>query len=221
MSCITCAAAGAALGCKKAPAAGSDEAGAGKESAAGPNKDIPCKEDTNKQVVNGKLSRCLLTTDFAIDGYTCEAGKIVDLQPTGKLKGCSLKTAKVVDGTSCKDGLALFPSGKLRRCKATVARNIAAGVDLRAGDWVTFNEAGNIKRLELEPGPNKIQNLPCKGYLNYFHDNGKLKKCELSADATIEGKLVASKADGGSVSVCFDDKGKRVADCSLLTGAWD
>jgi hypothetical protein len=55
------------------------------------------------------------------------------------------------------------------------------------------------------------------GYLNYFHENGKLKKCELAEDAVIEGKKVSAKG-AGTVYVCFDDGGKRVADCNLLSG---
>jgi hypothetical protein len=182
-------------------------------------EDIPCKDDSNKSLVNGKISSCLLSKDFSIDGYECVGSKMFELHAAqGKLKGCYLKAPKVVDGWSCQDGLSLYASGKLRRCKVTAAKSAGEGIDVRVGDWVTVFEGAGIKRLELAAGPTKVQGLPCKGYLNFFHENGKLKKCELSEDATIEGKKVSAKTDAGAVFVCFDDKGKRVADCSLLTG---
>lgn len=221
---ITCVSLALATGaCKKASAekdgravTGSD-AGVAVTGAA--TAEYPCKEDTNKALVNGKLSRCLLTKDFTVDGYTCERGKVFEILPSGKLKGCYLASAKVVDGYSCKEGLALYEDGKLKRCKLTAGRSAGVGTEVRAGDWVTLYPEGGIKRLELASGSNEIQGLPCKGYLNYFHENGKLKKCELSEDATIEGKkIAAAKTGAGSVYVCFDDKGKRVADCGVLTG---
>jgi hypothetical protein len=211
----------AVAGCKKGdPAKGGAEGGAASAStgAGAGAGDVPCKEDQYKTVVNGKVQKCMLTKDYTVDGYTCEGAKFAELFPDGKLKDCYLRTAKVVDGYSCKEGLSLLPTGKLRRCKVTANKTAAPGVEVRAGDWVTLYDGGTIKRLELASGPNKILGLPCKGYLNYLHENGKLKKCELSEDATIEGKKVSSKSDAGYVYVCFDDKGKRVPDCNVLTG---
>jgi hypothetical protein len=205
-------------GCKKPAAEKEDGAVTGSASGITTTAAVayPCKDDTNKALVDGKLSKCLLTKDFTVDGYTCEGGKVFELLPSGKLKGCYLATAKVVDGYSCKDGLSLYDNGKLRRCKLTAPRNAGPGTEVRAGDWVSFYPDGSIRRLES--GANKIQGLPCKGYLNFFHENGKLKKCELSEDATVEGKRISAKSDAGYVYVCFDDKGKRVADCGVLTG---
>lgn len=200
---------------------GSTSASAAPSAVASAAKKVgpPCKDDTNKRLspTTGKVTSCLLDKDFTTDGYECSAGKMIEL--TGeKLKGCYLRTPKVIDGYSCKDGLSLHPSGKLRRCKVTEAKKVAEGIDVRPGDWVTLYDGGGIKRLELAAGPNKIQTLTCKGYLNFFHENGALKKCELAEDATIEGKRVSATSDAGAVYVCFDDKGKRVPDCNTLSG---
>ena len=210
-------------GCKKGDGAGSSGEAGATGSAASSNgdgvlSDGICEADTNKLVVKGKIEKCKLSKDLSVDGYTCGAGVVVETHPDGKFKGCYLKEPKVVDGYSCKDGLHLYPGGKLERCKVTAAKNVRAGIDVRAGDWVSLRKDGTISRLELGSGPNKIFDIPCKGYFNYFYPDGKLKKCELAEDATIEGKKVSSKADGGSVYVCFDAAGKRLADCKLLTG---
>lgn len=182
--------------------------------------EVPCKDDSNKSLANGRISSCVLAKDFTIDGYDCVGSKMFELHAAqGKLKGCYLKAPKIVDGWSCQDGLSLYPSGRLRRCKVTTPKSAGEGVDVRPGDWVTVYEGAGIKRLELAVGPTKVQGYPCKGYLNFFHENGKLKKCELSEDTTIEGKKVNAKTDAGAaVFVCFDDKGKRVTDCNVLTG---
>ena len=211
-------------GCKKGDGAGSSgEAGAAgsasSSAAAGLLSDANCEADTNKQVVKGRIERCKLSKDLTVDGYTCGAGAVVETHSDGKFKGCYLKEPKVVDGFTCKDGLQLYPGGKLERCKVTAAKNVRAGIDVRAGDWVTLRKDGTISRLELGSGPNKIYDIPCRGYFNYFYPDQKLKKCELAEDTTLEGKKVSSKADGGSVYLCFDPAGKRLADCKLLTGA--
>ena len=213
------------VGCKKGDGAGSSgEAGAAGSAASSPSdgllSDAICQADVNKLVVKGKIEKCKLSKDLTVDGYTCGVGVVVETQPDGKFKGCYLKEPKVVDGYTCKDGLHLYPGGKLERCKLTAPKNVSPGVDVRAGDWVTLTKGGALSRLELASGPNKIHDVPCKGYFNYLYEDGKLKKCELAEDTVIEGKKVSAKADGGSVYVCFDAAGKRVADCKLLTGAF-
>lgn len=212
--------------CKKGDggAAGGDGGAAGTASSGSASSgktlltDANCKADTNKAVSNGRISRCTLTKELTVDGFTCGVDVVVETHADGSFKGCYLKEAKVVDGYSCKDALDLYPGGKLHRCKVTAPKNAGPGIDVRAGDWVTLSKTGSISRLELGSGPNKIHDLTCKGYLNYFYEDGKTKKCELAEDAVIEGKKVPAKADGGSVFVCFDAAGKRVADCKLLTG---
>jgi hypothetical protein len=178
---------------------------------------LPCRDD-KKLMANGKLTSCVLANDVTIDGFDCVRGRILELHPNGNMKGCYLKTRKVVDDWSCQDGISRFPSGKLRRCKVSIAKRAGEGTEVRPGDWVTLYEGAGIRRLELASGPASVQGLPCKGYLNFFHENGKLKKCELDEDATIEGKKVSARSDAGPVYVCFDEQGKRVADCSMLGG---
>lgn len=206
-------------GCKKGSEGGAEGGVSSSASASGSNDPPPCAEDKNKKLTDGKITACLITKEYPVDGFVCEANKTIELRKDGHLAGCYLKTAKVVSGYSCKDGLALQTDGKLHRCKLTAARNVG-GIDLRPGDWVTlFDGKEAIRRVELGAGPNKILGMPCIGYLNFLHENGKLKKCELSEDVTIEGKKVAFKSDGGSsVYVCFDEQGKRVLDCNTLTG---
>ncbi len=212
---------GGVAGCKKGAAAASGEGGAAEATSSGEAllSDAICQTDANKLVVKGKIAKCKLSKDLTTDGYTCGAGVVVETHNDGTFKGCYLKSPKVVDGYSCQDALQLYPGGKLERCKLTAPKTASAGVDARAGDWVSFRKDGTLSRLELGSGPNKIQNIPCRGYFNYLYPSGKLKKCELSEDTVIEGKKVSSKADGGSVYVCFDPAGKRLADCNLLTGA--
>jgi hypothetical protein len=179
----------------------------------------PCRTDQPSTNAHGRTTSCTLASEFALDGYVCAAGKTIEIHPSGKLKGCSLKEPKVVDGWSCQDGMTLYPTGRLRRCKVTDGRRLDPGIEVRAGDWITLYEGESLKRLELAVGPNEIQGHPCKGYLNFFHENLQLKKCELAADTTIDGQKVASRtAAGAPVYVCFDAKGKRVADCATLTG---
>jgi hypothetical protein len=191
-----------------------DDAGGGR-----PKSKPECKDDTNKRSdSNGNVTSCLLASAQSFEGYACEAGKIAEFSK-GVFKGCYLAEAKEVDGFTCKAGLSLYPNGKLRRCQITAAKKVAEGIEARPTDWVTLYEGGSIKRLELASGPNKILGLPCKGYLNYFHENGKLKKCELSETATVDGANVEVKDK--SVYVCFDEQGKRVADCNLLKGMTD
>jgi hypothetical protein len=209
---------------KASPTASSSAqaASAGASTAAAAAADVPCKDDSNKRVEDGKVTSCVLTKPYTtVDGYTCDADKIMYLYPNGKLKSGYLATPKEVNGFSCQDALDLTKDGKLRRCKVTQDKMVG-DIPVKAGNWVTVYESGAVKRLEIGSGSTKIQGLSCKGYFNYFHENGKLKKCELAEDATLDGKKIAAKGPKGeSVHVCFDDKGKRLADCKLLTGALD
>src|SRR5690606_8059669 len=133
-----------------------------------------------------------LAEELTIDGFSCAEGKPIEIFPGGRLKGCSLTHPRLLEGWSCQDGLTLHPGGRLRRCKVTSPRHVDPGVDVRPGDWVTLYEGGALKRLELATGPSTIQGYPCKGYLNFFHENGRLKKCELAADALVDGVKVSA-----------------------------
>jgi hypothetical protein len=199
-----------------APATSSSSVASMKGSALGVP---PCRSDQTITSAHGRTSSCILVAEFSLDGYVCAAGKQIEIHPSGKLKGCSLREPRTVDDWSCQDGMTLYPSGRLRRCKVTAARRIEPAVDVRPGDWVTLYEGAGLKRLELAVGPNTIQGYPCKGYLNFFHESGRLKKCELESDMTIEGQRVSWRTTSGApVYVCFDAKGKRVADCATLSG---
>jgi hypothetical protein len=192
--------------CKKDEPKSDSPAPSASSSAALAESGPPCRNDPSKKVgPNGKVTACVLAKPYVVDGYTCEWGKAFELYPNGKLRTCYLREAKTIDGTSCHDHVSFYASGKLERCRVYATRNnVIEGVDVQTGDWVTFYESGAVKRLELVIAPMKIQGVSCKGHQNYFHENGKLKKCELA------------DADGGPAVVCFDDQGKRQADCSMF-----
>jgi hypothetical protein len=164
----------------------------------------PCRNDGSKKLdANGKLVSCVLTKPYPIDGYTCEWGKPFDLHPDGKLRSCWFREAKTINDVSCHDHVSFHASGKLERCRLYASKkDVVPGVDLHSGDWVSFYESGAVQRLELVIAPMTVQGVTCKGHQNYFHENGKLKQCELASP------------DGGAKLVCFDDKGVRRPDCS-------
>lgn len=185
-------------GDKPAPSA-SAAPSAGSAAEGGP----PCRNDTTKKVdANGRLLSCVLTKPYTIDGYTCEWGKPFDLHPDGKLRTCWLRQAKTINDVSCHDHVSFHPSGRLERCRVySDKKELLPGIDIKAGDWVSFYESGKIERLELVIAPITLQGVTCKGHQNYFHENGKLKQCELASP------------DGGERLVCFDDQGARLPQC--------
>ncbi len=193
--------------CKKDETAGGTSSAAPATAAKPPQ----CVADGNKQEVSGRLISCLLSEEWKPGRYTCKKGYMVGLHPNGSLKTCSFATPTDVDGFRCQEQTELYDNGKFKRCKLGAAKTVN-GVDLRVGDWITVYKSGAVKRVELGLIPGKLKDYSCKGYMNYFHENGQLKKCELAASAKIDGAEVA-----GGTFVCFDDKGKRVSDCNALT----
>jgi hypothetical protein len=146
----------------------------------------------------------VLAKPYVVDGYNCEWGKPFDLYPDGKLRSCWFREAKSINEVSCHDHVSLHANGKLERCRVySGKKDIVPGVEVKAGDWVSFYESGAVQRLELIIAPMTVQGVTCKGHQNYFHENGKLKQCELSPPP-----------DAGPKVVCFDEKGVRKPDCS-------
>lgn len=164
----------------------------------------PCRNDATKKLdANGKLLTCVLTKPYPVDGYTCEWGKPFELYPDGKLRACWFREAKTINDVSCHDHVSFHANGKLERCRVyTPKKDVLPGIDVRAGDWVSYYESGAVSRLELIIAPMTLQGVTCKGHQNYFHENGKLKQCELVSP------------DGGPKLVCFDDKGTRLPQCA-------
>ena len=163
----------------------------------------PCRNDATKKVdANGKLLSCVLAKPHVVDGYTCEWGKPFDLYPDGKLRSCWLREAKTINEVSCHDHVSFHANGTLERCRLySGKKDILPGVETKAGDWVSFYPSGKVERLELIIAPMTVQGFTCKGHQNYFHENGKLKQCELVSP------------DGGAKMVCFDDKGTQLPQC--------
>lgn len=184
---------------KPAPSAATSGATSAAITEGGP----PCRNDATKKVdANGKLLSCTLAKPHVIDGYTCEWGKPFDLYPDGKLRSCWLREAKTINDVSCHDHVSFHANGALERCRLySGKKEIVPGVETKAGDWVSFYPSGKVERLELIIAPMTVQGVTCKGHQNYFHENGKLKQCELVSP------------DGGAKLVCFDDKGTQLPQC--------
>lgn len=191
------------VACKKDDAK-SDKPSASASTAVTAEGAPPCRNDATKKVdANGKLLSCVLAKPYVVDGYNCEWGKPFDLYPSGKLRSCWFREAKTINEVSCHDHVSLHANGKLERCRVySGKKQILPDVEIQAGDWVSFYESGAVQRVELVIAPMTIQGVTCKGHQNYFHENGKLKQCELASP------------DGGPKLVCFDDKGERKPDCS-------
>lgn len=174
--------------------------------------DIPCKADTNKRVgPQGNVTACLLADNFKIGSHTCSKGKMAGFYPDGKLKDCHLTEPVVINGISCKDSFALTADGKLRRCKTTAPVSIGGVKEIPAGAWISVYKSGALKRLEVET-PVEMKGQYCKGYMNYFHENGQIKKCGLA-----EAKTVGKTAYKAGDFLCWDDQGKQIADCKMLS----
>lgn len=191
------------VACKKDDAK-SDKPSASASAAVSVEGAPPCRNDATKKVdANGKLLSCVLAKPHVIDGYNCEWGKPFDLYPSGKLRSCWFREAKTLNEVSCHDHVSLYANGKLERCRVySGKKQILPSVEVQAGDWVSFYESGAVQRVELVIAPMTVQGVTCKGHQNYFHENGKLKQCELASP------------DGGQKLVCFDDKGEQKPDCS-------
>lgn len=71
-------------------------------------------------------------------------------------------------------------------------------------------KSGALRRLEVNK-PTEMVGFLCKGYLNYFHENGKLLKCQLAEDKV--GEKTSHKA--GDL-LCWDSAGTPAADCKRL-----
>lgn len=173
--------------------------------------DIACKSDNNKRMgPKGNVTSCLLSEDAKFGNYTCVKGKIAGFYPDGKLKNCYLTTPVVISGISCKDALALSADGELRRCKSTASASVGTVKDIPAGSWISLYKGGALRRVEVAK-PMAMNGYSCKGYHNYFHENGQLMKCQLGEDKEIDKTLHKAGA-----FLCWDNKGKSVADCKMI-----
>jgi hypothetical protein len=172
---------------------------------------VPCVEDANKRTsAQGCVSRCLLADNAKFGAYTCAKGKMASFYPDGKLKDCYLVDAVVINGISCKDAFALTVEGSLRRCRTTAPATVGAVKNIPEGSWVSFYKGGALRRLEVGK-PTEMMGFLCKGYVNYFHENGKLLKCQLAED-----KVVGNTSHKAGDFLCWDKAGAPVADCKML-----
>lgn len=174
---------------------------------------LPCTErrpTSSFDYPEGYVACMQPTAEIKVGPYTCKKGTTVGVYTKTKtLQECWVAAPTKVGDVSCTGGVNLFPNGTLRRCQldAELQKN---GITMPKGAWITFYEgAGNPRRIELPQG-GTIGPYKCKGYMNYVYENGKPKKCELGAEATIEGQ---AKKVGDNV--CFDEAGK-LTDCAKL-----
>ncbi len=197
------------LACRKAetPAA----APAPPVSAAPAPAEPSCKEGSQRQHPDGKLKECLLAADWVSGPYTCRMNWSLVLHPDGKLKECKIAGTATFDGLVIKESLALYEDGKLKRGVVGAPKTFG-DVEAREGDWITLSPGGALSRLELSGGPRTIQGYPCQGSENYFHENGKLKKCTLG-----EPFKQGDKELPAGTLLCFDENGQPKEPCTLMT----
>lgn len=200
--------AAAPLACtkKEAPAQGPAPAAAAPAPA-----DPVCKDGSRRDHPDGKLKECLLAQDWITGPYTCRQNWSLVLHPGGGLKECKIAGTATFAGLVIKDSLTLYEDGKLRRGIVGAAKAFG-DVEAREGDWITLYPGGALNRLELSAGPRTIQGYPCKGSENYFHENGKLKKCTLG-----EVFKQGEKEIPAETLLCFDESGAPKEPCGLMT----
>jgi len=171
---------------------------------------VTCIEDTNKKIEGGKLVQCRLQQDYTSGKITCGKEYMAFFFADGSLKGCYVSQPTEVDGWSCRESLSLFPGGKFRRCRLAGDKE-EAGVQLKSGDWITVYQSGALRRVENETA-RKMGAYMCKGSVNLFHENGKLKRCEV-AKPTRVGKKRLKVGE----AACLDADGKPTECGSVLS----
>ncbi|KAA0256220.1 hypothetical protein FBQ97_08090 [Acidobacteria bacterium ACD] len=170
-----------------------------------------CKDGKKETTADGKFKSCYLAQDFAVGPYACRASFKLALHPSGALKECRLVKPAQVSGVTVKDSLELYEDGKLRR--AVVEDTKAFGdVEARPNDFVTLLPSGKLSRLELTGGMRTVKGFPCKGNHIYFHENGALRKVQLSEPFKVDGKELPK-----DTFLCWDATGKRVEPCGPMT----
>jgi len=179
--------------------------------AAAAPADPVCKDGSRMDHPGGTLKECLLAQDWASGPFTCRVNWSLVLYPGGTLKECKIAGTATFDGLTVKESLALYEDGKLRRGVVAAAKTFG-DVEAREGDWITLYPGGSLNRLELSGGPRTIQGYPCKGSENYFHENGKLKKCTLGETFKQGDKELAA-----GTLLCFDENGQPKEPCTLMT----
>jgi hypothetical protein len=202
--------------------------------------DEPCPCEQEPSSPDEKVSNCTLTEDIVIQGLPMAKGKMVSFNKEGearqftlsensrvgdyncrntgpvtthgpgKLKGCYTDEQYEISGVPCDAGsLSIQKDGKLRRCK--VAKKATVGpLEMPAGSYITLWENGEPERFENSGAIDAPGGYACKGYMNYLHEDGKLKKCELANDAKVGDKDVKA-----GETVCWDAEGAPT-DCSNL-----
>jgi hypothetical protein len=163
-----------------APAAAVPDAAATTWCGAAP---CPCKPGS-EQNQGGMLSICELEQPTTIQGYACEAGRVV-FHPGGELEECLAAGEVTIDGYACKGtplSVAWHASGRLRNC--TLAKDATIDpITITAGRGVQLYGDGKLKNGWTDT-PVTVGAYACHKELRLFPD-GTLLYCTLAASATI------------------------------------
>jgi hypothetical protein len=170
---------------------------------------LACEPGSKKDVISKtKVVQCKLAEELKTGSLVCPKGSMVMIYPEGQIKQCWIQAPATIDGVTCKAGVTLSKDGRLLRCQLGAAKKLG-GLELPKETWVSFYQpGGTFKRIEAGSGPLDLLGAKCKGAFNFLHPNGKLQRCELAENKTLDGKEYKV-----GQTVCFDDGGK-VAECS-------
>ncbi len=158
----------------------------------------------------GVLTGFDLTEPHTFGNIECK-GAGVRLYAPDKVKSCYITKPHEVAGIKCEGNLSINEDGSVHRCQLSEAMKFT-NFDAPAKTWITFYDGTTlVDRFEVGGNVKDIDGHKCKGYMNYMHKNGKVRKCTLAEEETIEGKKYTASTD-----VCFDENGK-VVECSTMT----
>ncbi len=172
---------------------------------------------------NGKISSCILSKPFSIEGYLLPKGSKVFLGLNGELGQCLLGDSAKIVGQSFPRGTWVFFNRWGQKISFWLPKNmVMQGFWIGASDDGIGNSiypSGKLKAVWLADDQD-IEGIPCTSSGNifrfgfkviplgtqrmaWFHENGRLAQAMLSRDITIQGHSF-SKSD----IVSFDINGK-------------
>lgn len=141
---------------------------------------------------NGILKRCKLKEPCMVQGYPSE--RWVWFHDSGAIKQFQLSEPRTIQDIPfpVHSTVFLHPNGSLQSCYFSKDITVQ-GLPLTGGYMkvtTAFDGNGRITFCCLSK-PTEIQGIPCAASVFkpvYLHSSGKVKKCTLSRDHTIDGK---------------------------------
>ena len=157
----------------------------------------------------GMLTGFDLAEPHTFGDIECKGASVRLIAPD-KVRSCYMTKPHEVAGIKCDGNLSMNEDGTVHRCKLSEAMKFE-NFEATAGTWITFYDGTKlVDRFEVGDNAQEVDGHKCKGYMNYLHKNGKVRKCKLEAEEKIEGKKYEAGTD-----VCFDEAGK-VVECSTM-----